>query len=486
MIRKLTAIVIGNNSYPGAVLNNPINDAKDISEKLQNFGFSVILLTDATNKEMGQSMKLFSDNLNRSDVGLFYFAGHGMQIEGENYITFIDTEFDTEIDAKYSSYALNKVIDIMEKGENSTNIIILDACRNNPYERSWSRNSKQIGLAPIFAPKGTIIAFSTSPGEFASDGTGRNGSYTESLLTHIDTHDINIEEMFKRVRNTLAAKTENKQTSWEHTSLLGDFYFNLGVAGLSDIYSREAITDELFSFSDDNPIHKIIKNLKIYDWYTQNPALKGIKISDLNEVDINTALVLGRNIYQAACGASDAAWKYLKEFRTKTSGVNSEIKKSIFDGILLEIFINSKGELRENFKSALFELVFSYQKFSEFDDSFKFISDLLTNFSSQFYIIPGKQRNISINIITEENDKKEFIIKSILLEGNNILRRNGDGLASNSFLNDSFEPLKKKGLHERICEELMIAEEKMTIVYDISCDDSTKFLFPYSTSLRKN
>ena len=142
--------------------------------------------------------------------------------------------------------------------------------------------------------------------------------------------------------------------------------------------------------------------------------------------------------------------------------------------------------MRENFKSALFELVFSYQKFSEFDDSFKFISDLLTNFSSQFYIIPGKQRNISINIITEENDKKEFIIKSILLEGNNILRRNGDGLASNSFLNDSFEPLKKKGLHERICEELMIAEEKMTIVYDISCDDSTKFLFPYSTSLRKN
>ncbi|MCM7681563.1 caspase family protein [Enterobacter hormaechei] len=231
----MTALVIGNASYPGQELKNSTNDAEDMYTALSEFGFSVIHLSNATQREIDEAVKSFRDNLNSNDIGLFYFAGHGMQINGENYITAVDTDFGTEIDAKYSSYPLNKVIEIMEKSGNKTNIIILDACRNNPYERAWHRTPAQRGLAPLFAPKGTIVAFATSPGEVAGDGVGRNGCYTEALLKHIKSPDIPIEEMFKRVRNSLAVLTKSKQTSWEHTSLSGDFFFNISLVSSIDL-----------------------------------------------------------------------------------------------------------------------------------------------------------------------------------------------------------------------------------------------------------
>src|SRR5208283_746218 len=143
-----------------------------------------------------------------------------------------------------------------------TNIIILDACRNNPYERAWHRASGVRGLAPIYAPKGTLIAFATSPGQVASDGRGRNGAYTEALLRHIDTPDSSIEEMFKRVRNTLNAMTKQKQTSWEHTSLSGEFFFNLSLGTRIDEYSDSALRDGLFVLSKNKSSHKLIQGLK--------------------------------------------------------------------------------------------------------------------------------------------------------------------------------------------------------------------------------
>src|SRR5205823_8843918 len=117
------------------------------------------------------------------------------------------------------------VIEAMEDTPTDTNIIILDACRDNPFERAWARSSSMRGLAPVYAPKGTLIAYATSPGQMASDGDGRNGAYTSSLQ-HLDAVDCSIETMFKRVRNTLSAYTDGKQISWEDTSLAKEFYFN--------------------------------------------------------------------------------------------------------------------------------------------------------------------------------------------------------------------------------------------------------------------
>jgi uncharacterized caspase-like protein len=131
-----------------------------------------------------------------------------MQIDGENYLAAVDTDGTDEIAAKHSSLALNRVIEVMEKSGCSTSIIVLDACRNNPFERAWTRSMESRGLAPVYAPRGTLIAFATSPGQTASDGRGRNGAYTAALLQHMTTPDCSIETMFKRVRNTLSAATK--------------------------------------------------------------------------------------------------------------------------------------------------------------------------------------------------------------------------------------------------------------------------------------
>lgn len=216
MSRRLTALVIGNAAYK----ENPANDAEDIAAKLEACGFSVIKARDCSVAEMDRALKRFKRTLADNDVGVFFFAGHGMQIDGENYLAAVDTNTVGEDKAKYTALPLNRVIEVMGRAAISTSVI-LDACRDNPFERAWHRSAGARGLAPVYAPKGTLIAFATSPGQVADDGRGRNGAYTAALLQHITTPDCSIENMFKRVRNTLSATTRRKQISWEHISLSG-------------------------------------------------------------------------------------------------------------------------------------------------------------------------------------------------------------------------------------------------------------------------
>ncbi|EGR1130011.1 caspase family protein [Vibrio cholerae] len=481
----MTALVIGNGAYPECQLKNATNDADDMSQKLLEFGFSVIKLTDATKKSIDESVNSFRDNLNSNEIGLFYFAGHGMQIEGENYITAVDSDFSTEIDAKYSSYPLNKIIEIMEKSENKTNIIILDACRNNPYLRAWNRDPSHEGLAPVHAPKGTIIAFSTSPGEVASDGAKRNGAYTQALLQHIATPDILIEDMFKRVRNSLTVLTKGRQTSWEHTSLSGDFFFNLSLGSSIGIYSKEAISDELFQIDASKLLHSEIYSLKSHNWYTQNVVASKLTVANLNDCDDDVAFVLGRNIYQAACGSARDISSYIQNFRERTTGVNGKTRKALLDGMLFEIFFNSKGQLRDNFKTSKFNSVFEFQKFSEFNESFAFISDVLSTYQNRFYAIPGKNREVSIDIEAKENDKGEFKVAGVYFSGFNILRPDerfphyGDGEGI------SYEGIRASDFEKRISEETLIPSHKLKINYAFDCDSKTKLLVPYSYTVAK-
>ena len=486
MNRKMTALVVGNGAYPQQELQNATNDAEDMSQKLSDFGFSVIKLTDATKKSIDESVNSFRDNLNSNEIGLFYFAGHGMQIEGENYITAVDSDFRSEIDAKYSSYPLNKIIEIMEKSKNKTNIIILDACRNNPYLRAWNRDPSLDGLAPVYAPKGTIIAFSTSPGEVASDGAKRNGAYTEALLQHIAVPDIPIEDMFKRVRNSLAVLTKGSQTSWEHTSLSGDFFFNLSLGASIDIYSNEAISDELFQIDTSKILHSEILSLRSHNWYTQNPVASDLIASTLNDSDDDAAFVLGRNIYQAACGSARDISTYITYFRERTTEVHTKTRKALLDGMLFEVFFNSKGQLRDNFKTSKFNSVFEFQKFSEFNDSFAFISDVLATYQNRFYAIPGKNREVSIDVETRENDKGEFKVLGVYFSGYNILRPDDEY----SYYEDdqegiSYEGLRASAFERRISEEILIPSHKLKINYDFDCDPRSKLLVPYGYTVAK-
>ncbi len=220
---RRVALVIGNNRYPSAPLLNPVNDARAMAKSLEAAGFQVILRTDANQREMLAAVREFGSRLKDSGAGLFYFAGHGMQIKGRNYLIPVGADIEREDEVAYQAMDAQAVLDKMESAGNGTNLMILDACRNNPFARSF-RSASQ-GLAQMDAPVGTMVAFSTAPGSVASDGQGSNGLYTQHLLGALQQPGLKVEEVFKQVRGAVRRESQGRQVPWESTSLEGDFYF---------------------------------------------------------------------------------------------------------------------------------------------------------------------------------------------------------------------------------------------------------------------
>jgi TonB family protein len=222
-----TALVIGNGSYPASPLKNPVNDATDMAAALKSLGFEVLAYTNLDQNAMKKAIRAFGAKLRtKGGVGLFYYAGHGMQVKGENFLIPVSANVGSEEEVEYEAIEVGLVIAQMEAAKNSMNIVILDACRNNPFARSFRSADK--GLAQISAPAGTLIAYSTSPNSVASDGAGRNGLYTQEFLKAVKKGGMSIEDIFKTVRVSVRAATEGKQTPWESSSLTGSFYFTGG------------------------------------------------------------------------------------------------------------------------------------------------------------------------------------------------------------------------------------------------------------------
>lgn len=218
------ALVVGNGKYQASPLANPVNDAGDMANALQRLGFSVILKQNAGLMEMEDAVRTFGDRLKKGGVGLFYYAGHGVQIGGRNYLVPVGARIQKETDVKYQALDVEMILDEMGNAGNPINIVILDACRDNPFARSFRSATRGLAIIPS-APRGTFITYSTSPGKVAADGTGRNSPYAEALLRHMARPNIPIEEVFKKVRQDLGKKTKGQQTPWELSSLEGSFYF---------------------------------------------------------------------------------------------------------------------------------------------------------------------------------------------------------------------------------------------------------------------
>lgn len=241
--QKGTALVIGNSDYQKTGrLPNPVNDATDMAKALTELGFDVILLEDATLRQMGEALNEFHAKLSQGGVGVFYYAGHGMQLDSENYLVPIDAQLDRKQDTPYEALPVGKVIGAMEDADNDVNIIILDACRDNAFSRRWQRSSRVEGLAPVQAVKGTYIAYATAPGDVAADGENRNGTFTAQILKHIKTPNLSVEEMFKRVRQDVLRETNNQQIPWNSSSLVGDFSFNQTLSPVADTPSTPVAT----------------------------------------------------------------------------------------------------------------------------------------------------------------------------------------------------------------------------------------------------
>lgn len=216
------ALVIGNAAYREAPLLNPANDARAIAAVLREAGFTVLLHTDLDQRGLTAAVREFGERLRKGGVGLFYFAGHGMQIKGRNYLVPVGADIQREDEVAYAALDAQAVLDKMESAGNGTNLMILDACRNNPFARSF-RSAAQ-GLAPMEAPVGTLVAFATAPGAVASDGTGSNGLYTQHLLSAMRRPGAKVEDVFKQVRAAVRRESQGKQIPWEATSLEGDLY----------------------------------------------------------------------------------------------------------------------------------------------------------------------------------------------------------------------------------------------------------------------
>lgn len=222
---RRVALVIGNSRYQSVdPLDNPVNDATDMASALRALGFEVILETDADLPTMGSALNRFSDLLSQGRVGLFYYAGHGIQFEGQNYLLPVDVSLREDRDLEYVALSLDKVFREMGRANSAINLVILDACRNNPFAQSGSSVG---GLAtPINGASDVLIAYATSPGSVAADGEGRNGTFTAALLEHLPEPGVEVERLLKRVRATVQEKTMGRQVPWTTSSLVGEFAFN--------------------------------------------------------------------------------------------------------------------------------------------------------------------------------------------------------------------------------------------------------------------
>ena len=222
---KRIALVIGNANYKYRPLRNPRNDADDISRSLRSSGFEVIDLRDASLQQMRAGVRQFGDRLINNDVGLVYYSGHGVEVKGRNYFIPVSTDILREDEIADQGLDVSLILEKMNTAGKGVNILIVDACRDDPFGRSFRSSSR--GLAQMDAPRGTIIAYATSPGKVASDGEGRNSPYTKNLVKAIQQPNKTIEQVFKEVRRAVQEETKNQQIPWENTSLSGDFYFRV-------------------------------------------------------------------------------------------------------------------------------------------------------------------------------------------------------------------------------------------------------------------
>jgi uncharacterized caspase-like protein len=218
------ALVVGNSRYKDSPLKNPANDAKAIAAALKSVGFVVNVLLDAQRPTLASAVDAYVKELAaKKCVGLFYYAGHGIQLAWKNYMLPVDMDIDSITDVQKQGVEVHSLMEGLTKAANALNVVILDACRDNPF--GSLKGADQKGLSQMDAPHSTLLAYATSPGNVASDGEGSNGLYTESLLKEIRVPEAKLEDVFKRVRLTVRRQSKGAQIPWESTSLEEDFWF---------------------------------------------------------------------------------------------------------------------------------------------------------------------------------------------------------------------------------------------------------------------
>jgi hypothetical protein len=491
-MRNALALIIGNASYMQEKhrLNNAENDADDVATKLHSLGFTVKKHTNTERRDFQEAIESFGADLKEYKIGLFYFAGHGLQIKGLNYLTAVDTSFADESSAKYTSIQLDHILDYMKEAGTEINIIILDACRDNPLPATF-RGANNEGLAPIYAPKGTIIAFSTSPGEKAKDGgSGRNSIYTGSLLNHINDKDISIEDFFKRVRTSVYTHSGGEQTSWEHTSLIGTFSFNPDdiVHSVTLPYRDECVAEAKF-ISTGSKIDVIIEKLKSHQWETQREGMDTIGRLKLSEVDSSSWFLLGRNILQTAIGGEFAAVGIMKKLGTWLEKFNFDGINDVLNGMLYEVFFDANGHFRDgHYKSDLIGELYSLQIDMRYKKPFNFLRKILSPFRDHLVYWPNDPMQvlpIEINISSHEVlDWDQTYYTRHKLES--VRHENVELLVPEKFHRQyNTIEVSLSEFKERLQQKLCVPQDKLRLSYNMPETDIKYVSIPYKFKLTR-
>ncbi len=287
------ALVIGNAAYKSSPLKNPVNDANDMATTLKGLGFQVILRVNSNRRQMVEAVREFGTLIKRGGVGLFYYSGHGVQSRGKNFLIPVGASVDAEGDLEFETMDASMVLAQMDEAANRVNIVVLDACRDNPFARSFRSTAK--GLAQMDSAKGSFLAYATSPGSVASDGDGRNGIYTKHLLASLTKSDTKLEEVFKRVRLEVAKETGNKQIPWDASSVLGDFYFRSPVQTTDTVRPSPVVAPEMSAAQREDAFWtdaKAAGNKEAFEAYVINyPTGRYANLAKANIARLSTANV---------------------------------------------------------------------------------------------------------------------------------------------------------------------------------------------------
>lgn len=274
---KRYALVIGNSLYKTAPLKNPVNDAADMSAKLSKYGFDVEQLFNADKKKMREAINRFGQKLLKKDaIGLFFFAGHGVQSQNSNYLLPINANIIDEADVEFEAINANRVLNKMAFANNGLNIMVLDACRNTTIPRST--RSAANGLTFMRPASGSLIFYATEPGKVATDGKGRNGLFTEKLMGNMDIEGLKVEDVFKKTAIDVRDASRNRQTPWSEGVILGEFYFSDPPKEVAKV----ALEDGLLENQQENIFWKSVEKMPSINAY--EAYLK--KYPDGNYVDL--------------------------------------------------------------------------------------------------------------------------------------------------------------------------------------------------------
>lgn len=487
-MRKQIALCIGNDDYQYACLSKlvcAINDCREIAGKLETLNFDVLCYENLDRIAMHTAIDEFESRLPDYDVALFYYAGHGFECNGHNLLMPVDTN---GIDAGYREWMaldLNYLINALE-GKNyennlKTKIIILDACRQD----GTGRGGATCGFAPVFAPEGTIIAFSTSPGQKAVEFEG-HGAYTSALLQSIDLPRIPIENMFKHVREVLSAQTSGRQISWEHTSLMGNYCFNEDSIDAFAFYSSDALADKNYYFRTDNPLYDIVEMLKTHDWYQQNPAISKLYSVPLESVSANDLFILGRNILQAADGGAWSAQSYIKSFISNP--LNVDIRKHILSGMAYEMYYDRNGLLRQTFKAQNYIEILRLLESEDFQMCKNYIAAKLFEEANRIIYIPGSENKIELHLqcneyITQDNGDIIYQVVAIYNQGANIIySADGLSLISQEWYTNA---VPFASLRVNLAKSLLAPPDMVILTSNIEDKNNHYFAMPYNYSFRR-